>query len=122
MESSLKSKFQSSILGKPVRVELSDGRRVYGNLHCVDKNKNMVLIDALEEVAPEYIAPINDHLTFFVKNDLNLEKYLRLDEKLKSDEAGLKELDSSFRKGKFFIGQVIIPGKEIIKLETQQDL
>lgn len=122
MESSLKSKFQSSILGKPVRVELSDGRRVYGNLHCVDKKKNMVLIDALEEVAPEYIAPINDHLTFFVKNDLKLEKYLRLDEKIKSDEEALKQLDSKFRKGKFFIGQVIIPGKEIVKLETQQDL
>ncbi len=122
MDLTLKSKFQSSILGKPVRVELSDGRKIYGNLQCIDKNKNMVLIDALEEVASEYVAPINDYLTFFVKNDYKLEKYLKIDEKIKSDEEGLKKLDTLFRKGKFLIGQVIIPGREIVKLETQQDL
>ena len=118
-QSEIKKFFKENVLGKYVRIVLNDDRRIYGNLHCIDKNKNMVIIDALQEIDEKYVAPINQTLKFFVKNDLRPEKYMKIPENLLKDEEKKKKLEAEFRKNKFFIGQVIIPGKNIKKLEIQ---
>lgn len=115
----IKQFFKENVLGKYVRVVLSDDRKIYGNLHCIDKFKNMVIIDAIQEIEDKYVAPINQTLKFFVKNEVRPEKYLKIPENIAKDEEKRKELEKSFRRNKFYIGQVIIPGKNIKTLEIQ---
>lgn len=115
----IKQFYKDQVLGKYIRVVLDDDRKIYGNLHCVDKYKNMVIVDAIQEISEKYVAPINENLKFFVKNELRPEKYLNIPESLLKDEEQKKILDKEFRKNKFYIGQVIIPGKNIKKLEIQ---
>jgi small nuclear ribonucleoprotein (snRNP)-like protein len=38
----------SQLLGKTLRVKISDGRLVEGDLQCLDREMNLVLISALE--------------------------------------------------------------------------
>lgn len=118
-DNDLKKYFKENVLGKYVRVQLTDDRNIYGNLHCIDKEKNMVLVDAIQEINEKYVAPLNQTLKFFVKNDLQPEKYLKVSEEILHNEEKKKILDKEFRKNKFLIGQVIIPGKNIKKLEIQ---
>jgi len=115
----IKQYFKDNVLGKYVRVVLSDDRKIYGNLHCVDKFKNMVIVDAIQEINDKYVAPINQTLKFFVKNELRPEKYLKIPENIMNDEEKKKTLEKEFRRNKFYIGQVIIPGKNVKKLEIQ---
>ena len=115
----IKQYFKDNVLGKYVRVVLSDDRKIYGNLHCVDKFKNMVILDAIQEINDKYVAPINQTLKFFVKNELRPEKYLKIPENIMNDEEKKKTLEKEFRRNKFYIGQVIIPGKNVKKLEIQ---
>lgn len=118
-EMDVKQYFKDHVLGKYVRIVLSDDRKIYGNLHCIDKDKNMVLVDAAQEINDKYVAPINENLKFFVRNELRPEKYLKIPEDILQDEEKKKILNKEFRKNKFYIGQVIIPGKNIKKLEIQ---
>lgn len=37
-------------MGKIVKVELKDGRKIYGKLHCFDKQLNLVIVDSVEEI------------------------------------------------------------------------
>lgn len=46
-------------MGKMVCVELKDDRKIYGQLVCTDKQKNLVINDAITEVPAEYNSPIN---------------------------------------------------------------
>lgn len=43
------SQVQQQIIGKPVRVELIDGRHLTGILSCLDKNLCMFLSDTYEQ-------------------------------------------------------------------------
>ncbi len=43
--------FLQSLMGKPVRVTLSDNRQVCGSLHCVDHLGNLILYNATVEKA-----------------------------------------------------------------------
>ena len=89
----IKQYFKEKVIGKYVRVVLTDERRIYGNLHCIDKHKNMVIIDAIQEINEKYVAPINETLKFFVKNELRPEKYLQIPESILKDEEQKKILD-----------------------------
>lgn len=115
----LKQYFKENVLGKYVRVILSDDRKIYGNLHCVDKFKNMVLVDSVQEIDDKYVAPINQTLKFYVKNQLKPENYLKIPQEIANNEEQKKQLEKEFRRNKFYIGQVIIPGKNVKKLEIQ---
>ena len=115
----LKQYFKENVLGKYVRVILSDDRKIYGNLHCVDKFKNMVIVDAVQEIDDKYVAPINQTLKFFVKSQLKPENYLKIPQDIATNEEQKKQLEKEFRRNKFYIGQVIIPGKNVKKLEIQ---
>ena len=115
----LKQYFKENVLGKYVRVILSDDRKIYGNLHCVDKFKNMVIVDAVQEIDDKYVAPINQTLKFFVKSQLKPENYLKIPQDIATNEEQKKQLEKEFRRNKFYIGQVIIPGKNVKRLEIQ---
>ena len=115
----LKQYFKENVLGKYVRVILSDDRKIYGNLHCVDKCKNMVIVDAVQEIDDKYVAPINQTLKFFVKSQLKPENYLKIPQDIATNEEQKKQLEKEFRRNKFYIGQVIIPGKNVKRLEIQ---
>lgn len=111
--------FLENVINKSVKITLDDNRVVYGTLHCIDKQRNMVLIDAIQELDQKYVAPINESLNFYVKNENKSQKYIEYPENVKNDESLLKKADKEFWRNKFYVGQVIVPGKNIVKLEIQ---
>ncbi len=54
--------FREHVLGKTVRVELLDGRKIYGKFSCVDQQKNIVLLEGVEEIDPIYVPKISESL------------------------------------------------------------
>ena len=63
----LKRYFLNNVLGKYVKILVTDGRIFYGELECIDNQKNIVLKDALEEIPLKYVSPINKELEFYVQ-------------------------------------------------------
>ena len=75
-------KFASDVLGHPVKVSLTDGRIIWGSITCLDKRKNLVFSDALEEIEQKYCLPINYKVKFFYTHKPPISNYLKLDEKI----------------------------------------
>jgi small nuclear ribonucleoprotein (snRNP)-like protein len=117
--SDLEKFFLENVINRIVKITLDDGRVVYGTLHCIDKQKNMVLVEAIQEMDQQFVAPVNESLNFYVKNENKSQKYIEYPESVKNDENLLKQVDREFWRNKFYVGQVIVPGKNIKKLEIQ---
>ena len=111
--------FNDLVLGKTIKIELKDNRCIYGILHCVDKFKNMVLVEAVEEIETKYISPINKSLSFFMRNTISADKYITFPEEIKSNSELMKEINEKFCENKFWVGQVIIPGDKIKSISLQ---
>jgi small nuclear ribonucleoprotein (snRNP)-like protein len=114
-----KQKFKDEVLSRPVRVTLVDGRVLYGKLNCLDQLGNIILMATVEEVAPEYIAPVNESLHISTQGLIKLYNYV--DEEVLKDvpEERRKVLEAEFRKNKFYIGQVMVARRSIKAIEVQ---
>lgn len=119
-ENSSKEYFQSSVFGKIVKVTLNDERILFGQLHCVDSSKNLVMLDAVEQIPSQYNAPISSHLNLFVRQGISATKYLDLPLETTENAELMEKINTEFAKDKFLVGQVIVPGKVIKKLEIQK--
>jgi len=62
--------------GKIVKVELNDGRKIYGTLQCFDKKRNLVFADALEELDMKYIPEINRKVKYLFKANPDFTHYI----------------------------------------------
>jgi len=116
----LMAEFRNKVLNKPVLVTLADQRKIFGKLTCVDKHKNLVVTDAVEEIPDEYIAKINEKLPILTRSAMKIQNYFTLPEEIINDKAKLKEIEEQFFKNKFYLGQAIIPGFSITKVEIQK--
>jgi len=114
------TEFRTRILNKPVCVTLADQRKVLGKISCIDQQKNLVMIDAIEEIPEQYVAPINEKLPVISRSIMKIKNYITLPEDVASNEEKVKELEEEFFKNKFYLGQAIIPGHCISKLEIQK--
>lgn len=119
-EPATKDFFNDSVFGKIVKVTLEDNRILYGNLHCVDSRKNLVLMDAIEQIPSPYIAPISAHLKLFIRYPILAQNYLSLPQEITEDKEIMEEINAQFAKDKFLVGQVIVPGNVVTKLEIQK--
>ncbi|EER19854.1 conserved hypothetical protein [Perkinsus marinus ATCC 50983] len=48
----------SSLLHKPLRITLTDGREITGRLYCIDDKKNIVLRNAVERRKGNEVTPL----------------------------------------------------------------
>lgn len=96
-------------MGKEVKVVLKDNRVVYGRLSCMDKGRNLFLVDCIMKTDQEYIAPINDSLKFYVHRENQALRFL--------NDISL----DGFNNDKHLIGNVVVPGSEIERFMVKTD-
>ena len=65
----LREEFKQKVMGKEVKVELKDKRVVYGRFSCMDRGRNLFLVDCIMKTEGEYIAPVNESLKFYVHRE-----------------------------------------------------
>lgn len=61
-----------------VCIELKDDRKIYGQLICVDKQRNIVINDSITEVDAKYNTPVNKDLKIYLRNEIVAKKYITL--------------------------------------------
>ena len=110
--------FEEKVLGKQVRVDLNDNRIFYGELECIDNERNLLLKDALEEIPIEYVSPLNAKLEKFIANSFPGDPYVNT-ENVPADKK--EYFEKEFSKNKFRVGGVVIMGKDIKKLMLQKE-
>lgn len=114
------AEFRKKVLNKAACITLADGRKVLGKITCIDQQKNLVIIDAVEEVPDQYIAKINDKLPIISRSIMKIKNYIDLPQDVLADEEKLKKIEDEFFKNKFYLGQAIIPGHCVTKMEIQK--
>mmetsp|Transcript_15388 Transcript_15388/g.17304 ORF Transcript_15388/g.17304 Transcript_15388/m.17304 type:complete len:150 (+) Transcript_15388:61-510(+) len=95
---------KSVLLGQQIKTTLSDGRNLTGTLICIDRLKNLILINVKEErlIDPlNYKYRVNDDDNDDSIDDVNNDK----------DKKPLKK--KVFR----LISQAMIPGSQLVKVE-----
>ena len=111
------SYFQENVLGKMVRVEITDGRFFYGEVECIDNQKNQILKDAIEEIPEQYLSPLNGKLEVYVQDKFAGEPYICTE---KIPMKRLEEFSDGFSKNKFKVGGVVIMAKHLKRLMIQK--
>ncbi|KRX09356.1 Like-Sm (LSM) domain [Pseudocohnilembus persalinus] len=116
----LKQKFQN-LTDQHIIVTLQDDRKIYGMLQCFDNQKNLVLLDGIEEIDTKYISQINEKLQNLIRYDNWFLKHNPqfTDQFLKNPELA-EQVNKKWMKNKFFLGQIILPGKQVKKIEQVQ--
>ena len=109
--------FKEKVLGKQVVVELNDRRKFYGELECIDNEKNLLLKDALEEIPVEYVSPLNPKLEKFISHSYAGEPWVNT-ENVPEDKK--LYFEKEFSKNKFKVGGVVVMGKDVKKLMIQK--
>lgn len=110
--------FEDKILGKNVVIELKDNRKFYGEIECIDTEKNILLKDALEEIPYEHVSPLNSKLEKFLAHSFPGDPYVDTT-KIPNDKR--EYFEKEFSKNKFRAGGVVIMGKDIKKLLIQKE-
>jgi len=107
-----KTQQMRSYLGRSARVTLTDGRVIYGQLRVFDKRKNIVLAQAEEEWK---VTPIPDP-TVWEHPDSKDTKDQKLIVKIRKN---FEQCATDARRGieRRIIGQVLIPGSAVVKVE-----
>lgn len=117
---------KSQILGKEIKCTLNDNRIIKGSLICLDRMKNMILVDAIEERRVEksiydITACTNN------RNDENSGENnerdrhnVKYNENSKENSFNDEEVEwIIFRRD---ISQVLVPGNKLIKVEMDKAL
>ena len=111
------AEFRSRVLSKKACVTLADERKILGEIICIDQYKNIVIVHAVEEIPAQYVSSINEKLPGIAKSLMKIQNYANISPELEADPEKLKNLEEEFFKNKFYLGQAIIPGHCITKLE-----
>ena len=114
------TEFKKQFVDKVIKITLTDKRVLYGKLSCIDKQKNIVLADSIEQIAHEYIAPVNEQLSFLARSSLKASNYVEVEKDQLENQELMEKVDKEFAKNKFYVGQVIVQGKSIEKIEVQK--
>lgn len=112
--------FKSEVIDQVLKVTLIDKRVLYGKLICLDNQKNIVLADSIEQIPEEFIAPVNKQLAFHARSTINSAGYIKLGKEESENAELMSKIDKEFGKDKFYLGQVIVQGKSIAKIEIQR--
>ena len=112
-----------SILGQIVIVTIKDGRKFYGRLVGVDKNKTILLDRALEEIPKGQESGVNKQLMTFSSystqaQDEDVAKEY-IDTAHFSSEEQCREFCLKFMSNKIRHTAVVIHGESILKVERQ---
>lgn len=109
--------FQQNILGHMVRVDILDGRIFYGEVECIDNQRNLILKDAIEEIPDQYLSSLNGKLEVFIANSYTGEPFVST---AKIPEEKLENFGEKFTKNKFKVGGVVIMAKDLKRLLVQK--
>mmetsp|Transcript_45092 Transcript_45092/g.52154 ORF Transcript_45092/g.52154 Transcript_45092/m.52154 type:complete len:149 (-) Transcript_45092:229-675(-) len=114
------TEFKNKFVDKTLKITLIDKRILYGKLSCLDSQKNIVLTETIEEIADEFIAPVNSQLTFLAKQQIVASNYLGFAKEHLDNTETMAAVDKEFKKNKFYLGQTTVQGKSIAKIEVQK--
>lgn len=91
------AKYLSSLLGKTLRIKISDGRVFVGQMKCTDKDRNIILANT-----HEYRPPTTEAVRAAA---------------VKADRASDKFTANGTCR---YVGLVVIPGEHILKIELEE--
>mmetsp|Transcript_9001 Transcript_9001/g.11332 ORF Transcript_9001/g.11332 Transcript_9001/m.11332 type:complete len:155 (-) Transcript_9001:121-585(-) len=114
--SSCLSIIQNHLLGKKIKCTMEDGRVVEGTFICLDRIKNIVLTNATE--VRKVKASIYETMNTSNDEDLNLD---HAGNGHGNEKIQVGEEEEEYRTFRRAISQVLIPGSQIKKVETDQD-
>jgi small nuclear ribonucleoprotein (snRNP)-like protein len=110
-----KEAIREKFIGKRARVLTKNNRSFEGKIMCVDYKFNLILHEAIAEIAPEHNCPLNYQLYNYTDSKLQYMPPSQLEEEEKM------RLIKEYMGSHYYFGAIMVAGNDIAKLELLKE-